>query len=251
MVQLGAIIQEKDVDKLTHDPRFVVAGEEAALAELLREEVRTVREALRDVVICWNTAAGDEDSAGRFAAIAAEAGADLYELNANGGYGKLIKRHIIRALILPHNRPSLLEWLERLTEVSPIPVVLKFYGGMHGLDYVQLVKDVSNCGLFAIHVNVRHPTEFRPNVELVRELRPHFPGLMFCSGRVTTVSDVWDLYAAGADSVGAASGLVREPNLISKLALSRKLAPSDVGAPAETPTPPPATPASPPESEEG
>ena len=232
MVQLGAIIKEKDVIHLKRDPRFVVPGEEEEYVGLLRTEVQTVRAALSDVVIAWNTAAGDEDSACRYARIAAEAGCDLYELNANGGYGKLIKKHIIRALILPHNRKALVDWLRLLVLASPIPVVFKFYTGMHAVDYVQLVEDIAPTGIFAVHLNVRHPTEFRPNFELVSDLRPYFDGVIFCSGRVSKREDVDLLFAAGADCVGVGRALIQDPEMITKLSRLRKpRRPSEVAPP--------------------
>lgn len=221
MVQLGAILKE-DLEHLTHDPRFVLPGEEREYAALLRNEIRPVREALGDVPVCWNTAAGDVESAVRFANAAAAGGADLYELNFNGGYGKLIKKAIIRAMALPRNRETLIACVRELVQRSPVPVIAKFYAGMRGVDYGELAEQLSGFGLFGLHLNVRSATEWAPNLEVVGQVRPRFEGVLLCSGRVRTRDHVDGLFEAGADCVGIAQALVQDAFLISKLALEGK-----------------------------
>ena len=218
MIQLGAIIKE-ELDHITHDPRFCLPGEEDEYTQLLRAELAPIREALGAVPVAWNTAAGDVESAVRFANAAESAGADLYELNFNGGYGKLIKRSIIRAMVLRQNRGTLLDWIQQVVDRSSIPVVAKFYTGMHGVDFAEAAEQLSGIGLFGIHLNVRSLTEMAPNVEVVLNVRPRFDGMLFCSGRVATSEHVNALFAAGADCVGVAKGLVDDAYLISKLAL--------------------------------
>jgi len=221
MIQLPAIIKE-DLEHITHDPRFCLPGEEEEYVELLRGEIAPIREALGAVPVAWNTATGDVDSAIRFANAAERAGADLYELNFNGGYGKLIKRTIIRAMVLPQNRDTLLEWVRELVERARIPIVAKFFAGMHGVDFGEVAEQLSGFDLFGLHLNVRSLTEMAPDVEVVRRVRPRFDGVLMCSGRVTRYEHAAALFEAGADCVGVARGLVEDGHLVSKLFLAGK-----------------------------
>ena len=58
-----------------------------------------------------------------------EAGGDIVELNAHGGYERYLKLGLLRAMVLPENRPKLREWLERPVELD-IPIIVKFRMGV-------------------------------------------------------------------------------------------------------------------------
>ena len=218
MVQLGALFTE-DTTHLSKDPRFVYTREEEKYAQLLRQEIEPIRESLGAVPVSWNTAPGDAISAIRFAAAADMAGADMYELNFNGGYGKIIKRNTIRAMAMAQNHETLLGWIREVIQRSDLPICVKFFTGMHGVDFTALAEMLSGIGLFALHLNVRSLKELRPNYDVVAEVRPCFDGLLLCSGRVTTAEHAKRLFKAGADCVGVAKGLVDDAFLISKLSV--------------------------------
>jgi tRNA-dihydrouridine synthase len=221
MLQIGMFARD-DVDHAARDIRFVLPGEDALYVNLLRPQVQAARGVMPDVIVGWNTAPGDYESAERFACIAADSGADLYEMNFSGGYGKLVKRQLIRAMAMTHNWSSLVQWIKGLVALQRIPIVAKFYAEMEHVDFPKLAEMLSGIGLFGIHLNVRGVDERRPNVEIVRTVRPRFDGVLLASGRVTTREHLQELLAAGADCVGVARGIAEDPLLIRKLAIIRR-----------------------------
>jgi tRNA-dihydrouridine synthase len=215
MVQLGAFIA--DAEDRTHDPAVLLPESRQEMVPILSREVDIARQTLGDIPVAVNAAAGDLESAVNMAQAFHEAGGDLFELNVHGGYGKLLDRGLLRAMALPIHRPMLLEWLGRLCALD-VPVIVKFWAGMPGVDFVALLQDMAGiAGLFGVHLNVRSEQAREPDVEFVRTIRPHVPGALLCSGYVTTHQQAAALFAAGADCVGIAQGILDEPGIMARL----------------------------------
>jgi len=215
MVQIGALVADA-LDR-SHEARFLLPEAEADMVQVLRAEVAKARAKLGDTPIALNAAVGDLDSGLRAARAFHEARGDIFELNAHGGYEKLLKRGLLRAMALPENRPTLIEWLGELGEL-PLPVVVKFHGGMEGVDFAELTDEVCAVErLFGVHFNVRAKGARKPNINFVRRLRPHVKGQLWCSGHVRTRTHAVGLLSAGADCVGVAQGALDEPGIIARL----------------------------------
>ncbi len=215
LVQLGAYLA--DSEDRSHPEESLLPESVHEMAHELRREVRIVREQLGHTPIAVNAACGDLDSAVKMAKAFEEAGGDIFELNVHGGYEKMLSRGLLRAMALPRNRQTLLEWTSRLCELD-IPVMVKLWTVMPEVDYRELLEQLSRiAGLFGVHLNVRDDATRAPNLELVRELRPCAPGLLLCSGYVRTSEHVDALRAAGADAVGISQGVIDEPGIITRL----------------------------------
>jgi len=215
MVQIGALVA--DLEDRSHDARYLLPETEDGMVSVLAREVSAVRGRLGGVSVALNAAPGDLESALRMARAFGRAGGDIFELNAHGGYEKLLRRGLLRAMALPENRPRLVEWLNALCG-GPVPVAVKFNAGMANIDFAELLEALRDVPrLFAVHLNVRARTERRPDVELVRRLRPHVSCSMWCSGHVRSAADAAALLAAGADCVGLAQGVLDEPTIIARL----------------------------------
>jgi hypothetical protein len=78
---------------------------------------------------------------------------------------------------------------------------------------------MANLPLLGVHVNVRDEQARRPDVDLVRALRPLIPGLFLVSGYVRSPEDARALFEAGADMIGAAAPVREDLAYIRKLAV--------------------------------
>lgn len=215
MVQIGALVADA-LDR-SHEERFLLPEAEADMLRVLRAQVARARDALGDTPIALNAAVGDLESGLRMARAFRRAGGDIFELNAHGGYDKLFRRGLLRALALPQNRPVLMEWLGELCRLE-IPVVVKFDAGMEGVDFGELGDAVCSVErLFGVHFNVRADEGQKPDIRFVRRIRPRVKGQLWCSGGVRTRTHVVGLLSAGADCVGIAQGVLDEPAIIARL----------------------------------
>jgi len=216
MVQIGALVA--DATDRSHDARYLLPIEEDDMVPVLAREVEVARAGLGETPIALNAAPGDLTSARRMARAFRRAGGDLFELNCHGGYGPLLERGLLRAMALPENRPVLLAWLGELCRLE-VPVVVKFHARTEGVDFAEVLDELAGISdLFGIHFNVRLPHRAEPDTAFVRRMRPAVPGMLWCSGHVTTRAHVDALFEAGADCVGIAQGVLDDPGLITRLA---------------------------------
>ena len=215
MVQIGALVADA-IDR-SHDPKYLLPPEQEDMVPILAREVAPVRQALGDVPVALNAAPGDLESAVRMANAFHEAGGDIYELNCHGGYGKLLERGLLRAMVLPENRPTMIEWLEELCRLA-IPIVVKFNAATSGVDFVEVLEQIRGIdSLFGVHFNIRSKAAKEPDLAFVRQVRPHVAGVLHCSGYVTDRSKFEAVLAAGADCVGVSQSLLDDEGIIQKI----------------------------------
>jgi tRNA-dihydrouridine synthase len=215
MVQIGALIA--DLEDRDHEKRFLLPEAEKEMVPILEAHVRSVRERWGDLPICLNAAPGDLESSLRMARAFETAGGDLIELNCHGGYDKLLRRGLLRAMALPENRSVMHQWLVELCKLS-IPVAVKFNGTQTGIDFPEVLDGMADVdGLFGVHFNIRNQSDGEPNIPLVKTIRPHIGGLLFCSGYVKTRAQVAELFASGADCIGISQGLLDDPKILEDL----------------------------------
>jgi len=216
MVQIGALVA--DAADRSHDARYLLPVEEDDMTPVLAKQVEAARAGLGETPIALNGAPGDLTSALRMARAFRRAGGDLFELNCHGGYGPLLERGLLRAMALPENRAVMLAWLGELCLLE-IPIVVKFHARTEGVDFTEVLDELAGiAGLFGVHFNVRSPDSTDPDIAFVRRMRPTVPGMLWCSGHVTTRAHVDALFEAGADCVGVAQGVLDDPGLIARLA---------------------------------
>ena len=215
MVQIGALIA--DLEDRDHEKRFLLPEAEEKMVPILESHVSSVRERWGELPICLNAAPGDLESSLRMARAFERAGGDLIELNCHGGYDRLIRRGLLRAMALPENRSVMHQWLVELCKLS-IPVAVKFNGTQSGIDFPEVLDGISDIDrLFGVHFNIRNQSDGNPNFPLVERIRPHVKGLLFCSGYVKTKEQAAELFAAGADCIGIAQGLLDDPKILEDL----------------------------------
>jgi len=219
MVQIGALIA--DAEDRSHPADILLPESEDAIVPILAREVDAVREGLVDIPIALNAAVGDLGSGLKTARAFGRAGGDLFELNVHGGYPKLLRRGLLRALALPENQPRLLEWVRGFLQLD-VPLIVKFWAGLEGVDFSRLLDDLAALGsIFAIHFNVRNEERREPALDFVHKVRPHVDGLLLCSGYVTRRAQVDALFDAGADCIGISQGVLDEPGIIARLTAER------------------------------
>ena len=212
MVQVGALVADA-IDR-SHDPAYLLPLEQRDMVPEIAEFLAPVRPALGDIPIALNAAPGDLESAIRMANAFHEAGGDIFELNCHGGYSKLHERGLLRAMVLPENRPTMIEWLRELSALA-IPIVVKFNIASRDVDFVEVLKEVREIdGLFGVHFNVRSRDRKEPDLAFVRRVRPHATGVLHCSGHVTRQAQFDALLEAGADCVGLSQGLLDNEGII-------------------------------------
>jgi tRNA-dihydrouridine synthase len=218
MVQTGAYLAEPGAtaeDKGAH-PRSYLPADREACAAFLAADNRDIQEEA-DVAICMNLAALELAPALEAAECFAQAGGDAVELNVHGGISRYLAQGKLRAMALPEHQDELLRWVAALVHVD-IPLIVKYHGSSERAHLVSALRRMANLPVLGVHVNVRDNDSKRPNVELVRELRPLIPGLFLASGYVRSGADAQALYDAGADLVGVAAPVREDPKVVRRIA---------------------------------
>ena len=219
MVQIGALIA--DLHDRSHEARYLLPEEQGDMVEVLGREVEAANEGVPGVPVCLNAAPGDLESALRMARAFHEAGGAIFELNCHGGYGKLLSRGLLGAMVRPEHRKTMVEWLRALCSTA-IPVVAKFNGTDTDTDFVGVLEEISDVrGLCGVHFNVRDDSSRSPNLALVKSVRPHIPGMLWCSGYVSNARQASELFEAGADCVGVAQAALDERGAVARVASGR------------------------------
>jgi len=207
MVQTGAYLAEPTAtaeDKGAHTRCFLPPNSEACSA-WLAADCRDIQE-VADVAICMNLATPKLEWGLEAAECFAQAGGDAVELNVHGGYKRYLDLGKLRAMVLPEHQDELLRWVAAFVQLD-VPMIIKFHGQSERAHLESVLRRMSNVPVLGVHVNVRHAEDERPDVELVRELRPLIPGLFLASGNVRSSEDAQALFDAGADMVGVAAPL--------------------------------------------
>jgi tRNA-dihydrouridine synthase len=205
MVQTGAYLAEptataKDIGR---DARSFLPADVEAWVDFLADDCRHIRE-VAEVAICMNLATPRLEWGLEAARCFARAGGDAVELNVHGGYGRYLKQGKLRAMVQPAHQDELLRWAAALGRLD-IPLIVKFHGQSERAHLVSALRRMANLPLLGVHVNVRDDQTKRPDLDLVRALRPLIPGLFLVSGYVRSPDDARALFEAGADMVGAAA----------------------------------------------
>jgi tRNA-dihydrouridine synthase B len=159
---------------------------------------------------------------GSAAAIVAEAGADLIDINMGCPVRKVCKTGAGAALLSDHDLAVRLASAAR--EGGGIPVTVKLRsglapGGREGFDLaLRLVEDagVSGIGFHPRSAATQH--KGRPDYALARELATRLEVPMIISGGLDTTEDALQAYrASGADAVMIARGALGNPWIFEQL----------------------------------
>jgi tRNA-dihydrouridine synthase len=219
MVQTGAYLAEPtatDEDKGA-DGRCFLPPDPDACAAWLAADCRDIQE-VADVVICMNLATPKLEWGLEAARCFAQAGGDAVELNVHGGYGRYLAQGKLRAMVQPENQDELLRWVAAFVQLD-MPLIVKVNGGSERAHLESALRRMANVPVLGVHVNVRDDETRRPNVELARALRPLIPGLFLVSGYVRSPEDTQALFDAGADMVGVAASVRKDPAYVRQIAV--------------------------------
>ncbi len=209
LVQLGAYFAEPGA--YGREGAVLPPGR-ASCIRFFRQEVEEARRAGEGVQVCLNLAATTKEDARRAADCFFEAGGDLVELNAHGGYGRYLEKGLLRAMALPENRNRLYEWCESLVEGGALWV--KFRAGTAD-DFGAVLARLGELGVEAVHFNVRGEGL---GTGFVRKARSWWKGKLSASGGVRTAADARAFFDAGADLVGVAEPCMKDSSFIARLA---------------------------------
>jgi tRNA-dihydrouridine synthase len=218
MVQTGAYLAEPTAtaEDKGADARCFLPPDPKACAAFLAADNRDIQQ-VADVVICMNLATPRLEWGLEAARCFGQAGGDAVELNVHGGYGRYLSQGKLRAMVQPEHQDELLRWVAALVQLD-VPLIVKFHGQSERAHLVSALRRMANLPLLGVHVNVRHAETRRPDLELTRDLRPLIPGLLLVSGYVRSPEDARDLFEAGADMVGAAAPVQKDPAFLGRIA---------------------------------
>jgi tRNA-dihydrouridine synthase len=219
MVQTGAYLAEptataKDIGP---DSSSFLPADTEAWVDFLADDCRHIRE-VAEVAICMNLATPRLEWGLEAARCFARAGGDAVELNVHGGYGRYLKQGKLRAMVQPEHQDELLRWVAALSRLD-VPLIVKFHGQSKHEHLLSALRRMANLPVLGVHVNVRDDHTKKPDVDLVRALRPLIPGLFLVSGYVRSPGDVRTLFDAGADMIGVAAPVREDVAYIRRLAL--------------------------------
>jgi len=212
MVQIGAYLAEPPAYKKFMS---VLPSERQSCIQFLAEECRKAKRR-PDLYVCLNLATPKLKWGIEAAEAFKEAGGDLVELNVHGAYGRYLKLGLLRAMVLPENRPKLVRWLKAFSELD-IPLIVKFRMGVIP-DYPDVLEEIAELNLFAVHFNIRDETAKRPDFRFVEDIREKCPFFLLTSGYVRSADDARRLFSLGADMVGIAEPTMKDPLFIMRIA---------------------------------
>ena len=219
-IQLGTMLVEAETAEYSpyrdRWPKAFLPNDGAAMCDLLRREIVTVKSGVGEVPICLSIAGSG--LAGVCGAIRAfgEAGGDFVELNVHGRLDPWASQGYLAGMSLPAYRDRLVAWAEELAALD-IPLVIKFRTDID-VDMRQVCSDLAHVPLFGVHFNVRDVAIKKPNLAFVKSIRSAVEGELLCSGYAWTADAVKALFEAGADAVGLAQPIAKDPGLFAKLA---------------------------------
>jgi len=212
MVQIGAYLAEPPAyGKFSS----VLPSERRRCIQFLAEECRKAK-GQSEVYVCLNLATPKLEWGLEAAEAFKEAGGDLVELNVHGAYERYLKLGLLRAMVLPENRANLIRWLKAFSRLD-IPLIVKFRMGVVP-DYPSILEEIADLDIFAVHFNVRDDATKRPDFKFVEEIREKYPFFLLVSGYVRSADDARRLFSVGADMVGIAEPMIKEPRFIAKIA---------------------------------
>lgn len=209
LVQLGAYLAEPG---MYGKEDGVLPDDRASCVQFLRGDIEKARGAGEGVQVCLNLAAAAKDDARAAAECFFEAGGDSVELNAHGGYGRYLRKGLLRAMALPENRDRLYEWCESLAAAGPLWA--KFRAGAVD-DFDAVVAPLADLGVEAVHFNV---TGEGLGAGFLRQARSWWKGRLLASGGVRTAADARGFFDAGADLAGVAEPCMKDASFIARLA---------------------------------
>ena len=211
MVQLGAYLAEPPMyGKI----QSVLPPEREECIRFLSEECRRAR-SRRELSVCLNLATPRLEWGLEAAEAFWEAGGDLVELNVHGGYERYLKLGLLRAMVLPENRPRLIKWLKAFSKLD-IPVIVKFRMGVV-LDYPSVLEEIEDL-VFGVHFNIRDESGGKPDFKFAEKIRERINRFLLVSGYVRSASDAKRLFSIGVDMVGVAEPTIKNPEFIAEIA---------------------------------
>ena len=182
MVQIGAYLADPpSYGKFAS----VLPSERQKCIRFLADECQKAK-SRSNVHVCLNLATPKLEWGLDAAEAFKEAGGDLVELNAHGSYERYLKLGLLRAMVLPENRPKLIKWLEAFSKLD-IPLIVKFRMDVVP-DYPSILEEIAHLEIFGIHFNIRDENTRRPNFKFVEEIREKCPFFLLISGYVRSVS---------------------------------------------------------------
>lgn len=218
MVQLGAYLAEPTAtaeDVGPHTRSFLPADPEACAA-FLAEDVRQAK-GPSDVLTCMNLAtpvlAWGLEATEAFGQV----GGDIVELNVHGGYGRYLEQGKLRAMVLPEHQGELYRWVEAFVQLD-VPLIVKFHGQSERAHLLPVLDEMARLSPFGVHVNVREAQTEKPDLDLVRTVKAHYPGFLLVSGYVRSADDARAVFDAGADMVGIAAPAIEDAGYIQRIA---------------------------------
>ena len=218
MVQLGAYLAEPSADRaaMGADARSYLPADPAACTAFLAEECRRAKGSA-PVRTCLNLASPRLEWALQAAESFLQAGGDLIELNAHGGYARYLALGKLRAMVLPENQPELFRWVQAFRERG-MPLIVKVNGQSDLQHLLPVLARLAELDVFAVHVNVRAAKTKKPDLTLVRRVKAAYPHFLLASGYVRSAADVRDLQAAGAAMAGVAEPTIQDAAYILRIA---------------------------------
>ena len=220
MVQLGAYLAEPTAsteERGGYVRSFLPADAQSCTAFLARECEKAA--ACSAVLTCLNLATPRLEWGLEAAQCFAQAGGDILELNAHGGYQRYLQQGKLRAMVLPENQGELFRWIEAFAELD-IPLVVKFNAQSDRPYVLQVLDEMADLSVFGVHINVRSNATQRPDLGLVPDIRKRYPGFFLVSGYVRSGADARALFEAGADMVGIADPTRSDAEYIYRIAVS-------------------------------
>lgn len=211
MVQLGAYLAEPPMYGRRES---VLPSDEAECTDFLARECMRARTS-SDIKVCLNLATPRLEWGLEAARCFRKAGGDILELNVHGAYEPYLREGKLRAMVLPENRTELFSWIKTFSKVD-IPLIVKFREGVIP-DYTPILEKILSFNLLGVHFNIRDEESKEPDFDFVKNIKEKFSFFLLVSGYVRSSGEVRELFQTGADMIGFAEPLIKDPNFISRI----------------------------------
>ena len=144
---------------------------------------------------------------------------EFFDVNMGCPVPKVTKTGAGSALML---NPKLCgEIVKAIKEATNKPVTAKIRLGYNEVNFLEVIKELENCGVDAIAIHARTRKELyagEPHYDLIKDLRKKMKVPLIVSGNIYTLDDVINaLNITGADAVMVARGGMVNPYLITQI----------------------------------
>ncbi len=117
--------------------------------------------------------------------------------------------------------------IKAVLDNTDLPVSIKIRTRVGKIGAVEFIKQMKGLNISSLMVHARSLKEgfsAKPDWPLVKEIKPHFPGIILVNGGINSLEDAKQaIFASGADGLALARGALKRPWLFKEIKNNKKI----------------------------